>query len=81
MACKQCEKWKELQSELRDVLLYLRKENEKLKEERDGYRNGQQQMQSICNDLQDTIKKYADERKDLISKLAMMEKGKEGNDS
>ena len=35
---------------------------QKLEEERDGYRNGQAQLQSICDGLQDSIKKYADER-------------------
>jgi len=38
-----------------------------LRDERDGFRNGQAQLQAICDGLQDTIKKYADERKELIA--------------
>ena len=36
-----------------------------LKHERDGYLNGQQQMQDTCSSLQDSTAKYAEERKAL----------------
>ena len=36
---------------------------ERLRDERNGFRNGQAQLQVICDGLQDAIKKYADERK------------------
>ena len=47
----------------------LQEENRRLRDERDGYRNGQEQMQSICSGLQDTISKYVAERKNLIEQL------------
>jgi len=40
---------------------------DRLRDERDGFRNGQAQLQAICDGLQDAIKKYADERKELIA--------------
>ena len=40
---------------------------ERLRDERDGFRNGQAQLQVICDGLQDAIQKYADERKRLIA--------------
>ena len=40
---------------------------ERLRAERDGFRNGQAQLQALCDGLQDTIKKYAAERKVLIA--------------
>ena len=40
---------------------------ERLRDERDGFRNGQAQLQVICDGLQDAIQKYADERKELIA--------------
>jgi len=41
----------------------------KLTDERDGYRNGQIQMQDICSNLQDTIEKYVVERKRIRAAL------------
>lgn len=46
---------------------------EELTAERDGYRNGQQQMQQVCDTLQDSISKYAEERDRYLERL---EKGK-----
>ena len=40
-----------------------------LKAERDGCRNGQQQMQEINFSLQNVIEKYANERKELFAKI------------
>jgi len=40
---------------------------DRLRDERDGFRNGQAQLQALCDGLQDAIKKYADERKRLIA--------------
>ena len=40
---------------------------ERLRDERDGLRNGQEQLQALCDGLQDAIKKYAAERKVLIA--------------
>ena len=41
--------------------------------ERDGYLNGQQQMQDTCNRLQDSIAKYAEERRILKAEVAAHE--------
>jgi len=38
-----------------------------LRNERNGFRNGQAQMQALCDGLHDAIKKYAAERKELIA--------------
>lgn len=65
MECKNC-------AQLTILINKLLVEREQLKEECDGCWNGHAQLQAECNDLQDTIKKYADERKDLIGKLAIM---------
>jgi len=40
---------------------------ERLRDERDGFRNGQAQLQALCDGLHDVIKKYAAERKVLIA--------------
>ena len=40
---------------------------DRLRDERDGFRNGQEQLQALCNGLHDAIKKYAAERKELIA--------------
>ena len=40
---------------------------DRLRDERDGFRNGQEQLQALCDGLHDAIKKYADERKVLIA--------------
>ena len=52
---------------LNNEVLRLSREIERLIDERDGFRNGQAQLQTICDGLQDAIKKYADERKKLIA--------------
>ncbi len=44
------------------VNINLKEDNVILSAERDGFRNGQEQIQSICDGLQDSIKKYAAER-------------------
>lgn len=41
-------------------------DNNKFREERDGFRNGQEQMQQINDDLQSVINTYAIEREQLI---------------
>ena len=52
---------------LNNEVIRLSGEIERLIAERDGFRNGQAQLQAICDGLQDAIKKYADERKELIA--------------
>ncbi len=47
----------------RETACNLSKKLEKAHEECEGYKNGQAQLQSICDGLQDTISKYAAERK------------------
>ena len=54
---------------------------ERLRDERDGFRNGQAQLQVICDDLQDAIKKYAPilrDKNELIETLYETIKEKEG---
>ncbi len=53
-----------------DEIARLKDEIERLKDERDGFCNGQAQMQKICNDLQGTIKKYVTERSELKAEIA-----------
>ena len=52
---------------------YLKEEADEqiaaLKAERNGYLNGQQQMQDTCSSLQDSIAKYAGERKVLKAEV------------
>ena len=50
----------------------IRMELNEARAERDGFRNGQEQLQAICDGLQDVIKKYADERKELIAENARL---------
>jgi len=57
----------------RDVIKRQAAMIEELTAERDGYRNGQQQMQQVCDTLQDSISKYAEERDRYLERL---EKGK-----
>jgi hypothetical protein len=45
-------------------------ENARLIGERDGYRNGQEQMQRIISDLYETINKYAVERFINLAEIA-----------
>lgn len=45
------------------------KEITRLTDERDGYRNGQAQIQFIADGLMDMIKKYADERLELKAEV------------
>ena len=52
---------------LNNEVIRLSGEIERLIAERDGFRNGQAQLQVICDGLQDAIQKYADERKRLIA--------------
>jgi len=49
--------------------LLLKDEIAALTAERDGYLNGQLQVQSLCNGLQDSIAKYAEERKTLKAEV------------
>ncbi len=44
------------------VNINIKEDNVIITAERDGFRNGQEQIQSICDGLQDSIKKYAAER-------------------
>lgn len=48
-----------------EQIAHLLDKIDKLTDECDGFRNGQAQLQTICNGLQDAIKKYADERKEM----------------
>ena len=61
-------------SEMVPVILYsaaqrLEEQIAALKAERNGYLNGQQQMQDTCSSLQDSIAKYAGERKVLKAEV------------
>jgi DNA repair exonuclease SbcCD ATPase subunit len=47
----------------------LNKQIAALQAESEGYKNGQAQLQSICNGLQDSISLYADGRRELLSDL------------
>lgn len=56
-----------------NIIVALQEANRVLADERDGFRNGQEQIQSICSGLHDSIDKYAAERKVLIDRLKPIE--------
>ena len=60
--------WTEVH-ELEFKLGQAREQIAALTAERDGFRNGQAQIQAIADGLMDTIEKYAGERKELFAKL------------
>ena len=63
----------EYETDARDVYpkrqSFLLEQIAALKAERNGYLNGQQQMQDTCSSLQDSIAKYAGERKVLKAEV------------